>query len=115
MLVQKEQTHIEHSSIDWEDAGDGIRRKIMVYGGTVMGVYVEFKKGAVGSLHHHPHVQVSFIHSGIFEVQINGKEKILKPGDFYYTAPDIEHGVIALEGGVLIDFFAPPREDFFKK
>src|SRR3990172_7389413 len=105
MTVEKEQSHIEHSSVDWEQAGEGIRRKIMAYGDSAMGVHVEFKKGAVGVLHHHPHVQISFIHSGVFEVQVGGEKKNLRAGDFFYTAPNAEHGVVALEAGVLIDFF----------
>ena len=76
MVVQKEQLHIEHSSIEWQDAGEGVCRKVMAYGDTAMGVYVEFRKGAVGVLHHHPHVQISFVHSGVFEVQIGGEKKI---------------------------------------
>lgn len=115
MVVQKEQSHIEQLSIEWEEAGEGIRRKIMAYGDKVMGVYVEFQKGAIGILHHHPHVQISFIHSGVFEVQIDNKKKVLHAGDFYYAAPNVEHGVIALEAGVLVDFFSPVREDFLKR
>jgi quercetin dioxygenase-like cupin family protein len=115
MFVQKEQTHIEHSSIEWENAGEGIRRKVMAYGDTAMGVFVEFNKGAIGYLHKHPHVQISFIHAGKFEVQIGGENKILNKGDWYYAPSNIEHGVVALEDGVLIDFFSPLREDFLKK
>ena len=115
MTVHKEQSHIEFDSVDWENAGEGIRRKIMAYGDSAMGVYVEFKKGAVGVLHHHPHVQISFIQSGVFEVRIGDVKKTLKAGDFYYTVPDIIHGVVALDDGVLIDFFSPMREDFVKR
>ncbi len=112
MTVKRNQVFIENENSIWEVAGVGIRRKIMAYGDAAMGVYVEFKKGAKGVLHHHAHVQVSFIHSGAFEVQIGGMKKVLRAGDFFYTPPNVEHGVVAIEAGVLIDFFTPAREDF---
>jgi quercetin dioxygenase-like cupin family protein len=114
MLVQKEQLFIDFSKIDWEYPADGIRRKIMAYGDQLMAVYVEFKKGAVGALHHHPHLQITYIQSGSFDVQIDGKKERQKGGDCYYIPANAEHGVVALEDSILIDFFTPMREDFIK-
>jgi quercetin dioxygenase-like cupin family protein len=37
---------------------------------------------------------------------------VLKQGDTYYIPPHIVHGAVALEVGVLVDVFAPFREDF---
>lgn len=114
MLVQKEQLFIDFSTIDWEYPAEGIRRKIMAYGDQLMAVYVEFKKGAVGVLHHHPHLQITYIQSGSFDVQIDGKKERQKGGDCYYIPANAEHGVVALEDSILIDFFTPMREDFIK-
>lgn len=114
MLVQKEQLFIDFSTIDWEHPAEGIRRKIMAYGDQLMAVYVEFKKGAVGVLHQHPHLQITYIQSGSFDVQISGKKVRQKGGDFYYIPAHAEHGVVALEDSILVDFFTPMREDFVK-
>lgn len=61
MIVQKEQLFVQFDSIAWEDLGGGIRRKVMTYTDELMGVYVEFKRGAVGALHSHPHIQFTYI------------------------------------------------------
>ncbi len=112
MFIQKEQLFIQFDQVAWEDRGGGVRRKIMAYGDSLMGVYVEFKKDAVGALHSHPHVQWSYVQSGSFTVHIGKETRVLRAGDFYYIPPDVIHGVVALEDGVLVDAFAPMREDF---
>lgn len=112
MIVQKDQLFVKFDQIAWEDQGGGVRRKIMAYGDQIMGVHVEFKGGAVGALHSHPHVQFSYIQTGSFKVQIGDKTKVLKADDYYYIPPDVVHGVEALEDSILIDAFAPMREDF---
>ncbi|MCX7797388.1 MAG: cupin domain-containing protein [Melioribacter sp.] len=107
---------IFNDDIQWENVGEGVRRKILAYDKDLMLTAVEFKKGAVGYLHKHPHKQVSYIVSGSFEVTINGEKKIQKAGDVYFIPSNIEHGVLALEDqSLLIDVFTPYREDFIKQ
>ncbi|RYZ56943.1 MAG: cupin domain-containing protein, partial [Chitinophagaceae bacterium] len=77
-----------------------------------MMVLVRFEKGAVGTLHHHEHRQVSYVESGRFEVEIDGVKKVLQKGDCFFVAPSLVHGVVALEAGSLVDVFIPAREDF---
>ena len=38
--------------------------------------------------------------------------KILNKGDGFFAQPNIEHGVVCLDEGILIDSFTPYREDF---
>ena len=89
-----------------------MERKVLGYDEHVMMVCFRFEKGAVGSLHHHPHRQVSYVELGSFEVTIDGNTEILKTGDCYFVAPNLVHGVTALEAGMLVDVFVPYREDF---
>ena len=105
---------IENDDIAWEIVSEGLRRKIMSYDERVMMVKVEFETGAVGTLHQHYHTQISHVESGMFEVEINGERKVLKAGDAFYIPPNIIHGAVCLEAGVLIDIFSPMREDFIK-
>ena len=100
------------NEMDWEPLGGGVERKILGYDEQLMMVVVRFEKGAVGSLHHHIHRQVSYVASGKFEVTIDGDKKILEQGDSFFVAPDLVHGVVALEEGSLVDIFTPAREDF---
>ena len=108
----KEKPFINSGEIEWEVLDGGVERQILGYDDEVMMVHVRFEKGAIGSLHHHVHRQVSFVESGRFEVIIDGDKKILEKGDSFFVAPNLVHGVVALEAGSLIDVFTPARQDF---
>jgi len=103
---------IENDELLWEQVDKGVKRKIMAYNDKLMIVKVEFETGGIGSLHKHYHSQITHIESGIFEVNIDGEKKVLKAGDAFYIPPNILHGVICKDAGVLIDAFSPMREDF---
>lgn len=100
--------------MQWETVGEGVRRQIMGYDKDLMLVKVDFQKGAVGSLHAHPHSQATYVVSGKFELTIGDEKKVIEAGDGYYVAPDVLHGCVCLEPGILIDTFSPAREDFLK-
>lgn len=102
------------SALPWIDLGNGLRRQIMGYNDNIMMVKVGFQKGAIGALHHHPHAQSTYVVSGVYELKIGDETKIIKPGDGFFTSPELPHGVLCLEEGILIDTFSPVREDFLK-
>jgi quercetin dioxygenase-like cupin family protein len=106
-------THfIKDSDIEWEILDESCKRKIMAYNDDLMIVKVHFKKGGIGAIHQHIHSQGSYVESGVFEVIIGDEKKILQQGDVFFAPPDTDHGVIALEEGVLVDSFNPMRSDF---
>ena len=105
---------IENRDIPWEAMGPGMKRKIMAWDEKLMLVKVEFEAGAIGTLHQHPHSQITHVESGIFEVEIGNEKKVLSTGDAFYIPTNIMHGAVCLEDGVLIDVFSPMREDFIK-
>lgn len=102
------------SKSEWEDLGNGVSRQILGYNSQVMMVIVKFEKEAVGALHQHFHSQITYVSEGSFEVTNDNETKILKKGDGFFAQPNIEHGVVCLEEGILIDSFTPYREDFLK-
>lgn len=106
------QYFIEDKHIKWQDMSSGIKRKIMSHDNSMMIVKVAFEKDAAGTLHHHYHTQISYVETGVFEIEIDGKKQILSKGDVFHVPPDIWHGVVCKEAGVLIDIFNPAREDF---
>ncbi len=107
---------IYNNNIQWENTGEGVRRKILAYDKNLMMTAVEFKKGAIGYTHKHPHSQVTYIAKGSFEVSIENEKKVLKAGDVFFVKSNLEHGVVALdEDNLLIDVFSPCREDFLRK
>jgi quercetin dioxygenase-like cupin family protein len=99
---------------DWETVAQGVTRKILGYDDALMMVIVKFDTGAVGAMHHHPHRQVTYVAAGRFDAEIDGVKRTIKAGDSFFVAPDLVHGVVALEPGTLIDVFTPTREDFLK-
>lgn len=100
--------------MDWEPVVPGLKRKIMGYNDEIMMVQVHFETGGVGANHQHIHSQTTYVVSGEFEVNIDGKKQILKTGDGFYVAPNLDHGAVCLSEGILIDVFSPVREDFLK-
>ena len=103
-----------NENVKLTDLGGGVSRKILAYNDSLMSVEVRFDKGAVGAVHTHPHVQISYVLEGKFEANIGGEIKIISKGDTYVTEPDVPHGVTCLEEGALLDIFTPKREDFLK-
>jgi quercetin dioxygenase-like cupin family protein len=100
--------------IPWEPADKGITRQIIGYDGQIMMVKVKFEEGAIGAAHTHYHTQVTYVASGKFEFTVGGEKKVIKEGDGIYMEPDVLHGCVCLEAGVLIDCFSPMRESFIK-
>ncbi len=100
--------------IAWETVGEGVRRQIMGYDDRIMLVNVEFDKGGIGPMHQHHHSQVTYVISGQFDLTIGDETKRMKGGDAFYIPPNVMHGAICVEKGVLIDVFSPIREDFME-
>lgn len=93
-------------------AGEGVTRKILAHSENIMVCEMHFEKGAVGAPHSHPHEQVSYVISGKFEFTIGGKKIVVGPGDTTYKQPNVVHGAVCLEEGVMLDIFTPERKDF---
>ncbi len=102
------------SGLKWESTDDGVRRMILGFNADIMMVRVEFQRGAVGYLHSHPNRQVTYVESGLFEVEIGERKEQLVAGDSFIVDADVKHGVKALEAGCLVDVFTPAREDFLQ-
>jgi quercetin dioxygenase-like cupin family protein len=110
-MIQSKIFQVEEET-PWEDLGDGIQRKVMGYGDQAMLVKVKFEIGAIGQLHEHPHIQVSYVESGSFEATIGDEVKLLAKGDGFYVPSHVVHSVVCKDAGILIDVFTPHRADF---
>lgn len=96
------------------NADQGITRQFVGYDDSIMMVKVIFGKGAIGKEHKHIHAQTTYVVSGKFEMTIGNETKILQTGDGFYIEPNIIHGCVCLEAGILVDVFSPIREDFYE-
>jgi len=95
-----------------QDLGDGVSRRVLAHGGSRMAVEGSFEPGASGPMHHHVHEQLTYVLSGRFRFTIGDETHEVGAGDTLYKKPDIVHGCICLEKGVLLDTFTPQRQDF---
>lgn len=105
---------LHNDELELKDLGNGCARKVLSYSKDIMMVEVHFAEGARGDVHSHPHTQCTYVRSGLFEFSVNGENVIVGPGDSLCFAPNISHGSLCLEAGILIDCFTPAREDFLK-
>lgn len=94
--------------------GEHITRQVLSDHPDLMVVAFRFEEaGAVGALHHHSHVQSTYVESGRFRFTLGETVQDFGPGDSFVIPSDQWHGCICLEPGTLIDSFTPRRDDFF--
>ena len=75
--------------------------------------YIEMTPGAVVPVHSHPHEQLGYVVWGTIALDVAGDVTVLGPGDGYTLAGGVEHsGTAGFEGCLVIDVFAPVREDY---
>jgi quercetin dioxygenase-like cupin family protein len=91
---------------------EGIRM-CPLFGERAMLNWIELAPGSVVPLHSHDNEQLGFVISGQITLTIGGEEHVLREGDGYTMPGGIEHqGVAGPEGCVVVDVFAPVREDY---
>ena len=101
-----------HSEAALRDLGGGVSRRVLAHTEQLMVVEVHFEEGGVGSVHTHPHCQNTYVLSGRFRFTVDGEPVEVGPGDTLAFPSGVPHGTVCLEKGVLLDMFAPMREDF---
>ena len=111
-MKRNSEKYILTDSMEWEELGGGVSRKMLGYDNQIMMVQVKFEAGAVGTPHQHFHTQTTYCAQGKFEFTIDGEKQIVNSGDGVYIEPNLLHSAICLEEGMLIDVFSPVREDF---
>ncbi len=106
---------IHHDSpSEWMVSGPGAQRRILCESKDLMMVEFRFDKDGEGLPHNHPHVQTTYVTSGLFEFTISGETKTLGPGDGLSIPSNAVHSCVCLEKGVLVDAFSPRRDDFME-
>jgi quercetin dioxygenase-like cupin family protein len=74
---------------------------------------VELDPGAVVPEHHHEHEQLGLVLAGSVQFRIADETRELGPGGTWTIPSNVPHEVVAgPEGAVVIDVFAPVREDW---
>ena len=95
------------------EAGENVTRQVLADHPDLMVVAFNFgAEGAEGALHHHVHVQSTFVESGRFRFTVEGEATEIGPGDSFVIPSNAVHGCVCLEPGRLVDSFTPRRDDF---
>ena len=111
-MTEKYARWVPHETAEAQFGGEGVTRRVLAYTDGLMCVENTFEKGAVGSLHSHPHTQITYVVSGVFAFTIDGEQQIVRKGDSMLKEHGIIHGCTCLEEGILLDIFTPMRKDF---
>ncbi len=111
-IPERHEQWVFHQDTLPQEAAPGVTRRVLAYADQLMCVENFFEKGAVGSLHSHPHTQITYVVSGAFEFTIGDETKVVRAGDSMLKEDGVRHGCVCLEEGILLDIFTPAREDF---
>ena len=112
MKSEKNKVWTFNEQIELEPCGEGVERKILSYTDELMCVENHFVKGGIGTLHQHPHTQITYVVSGTFEFTIGDEKKTVHAGDTMLKKDGVVHGCVCLEEGILLDIFNPMRQEF---
>lgn len=91
---------------------EGVRLKTLAHGErTLLGEF-HFDRGAVVPVHEHPQEQTGYLVSGRLLFEVAGQPLEAVPGTGWSIAGGVRHGAQALEESVVVEVFAPVREDY---
>jgi quercetin dioxygenase-like cupin family protein len=93
----------------------GIYRRTMATTSKMMLCEFFIERERIVPQHQHPHDQVGYVVFGKLELTVAGETRVCLPGDTYQIAGGIEHGAVALVDTLVIEVFAPPREEYLPK
>jgi quercetin dioxygenase-like cupin family protein len=91
---------------------DGIAARVLHGDELTLGL-VELEPGIVLPEHRHANEQLGMVVEGSIRFTIAGETRELAPGGTWCIPGDTPHSAeVGPDGAVVIDFFAPPREDW---
>lgn len=114
-MTTKNQHWVPYEEVSVQDMGAGLHRRILAFGDDLMCVENAFDTGAVGALHSHPHTQITYVVSGVFDFHIAEETRRVKAGDSMFVSGGIVHGCDCLKNGAILDIYTPMRDDFLKQ
>ena len=102
---------VNWQTVPTERIADGVERQV-IWGEKSTLARFRFGKGTHVARHDHASEQVTCVIEGALRMQLEGRDLQIGSGEVLVIPPDVEHEVWFLEDSVVIDFFAPPRDDW---
>ena len=101
----------------WHEVLPGVRRRILTHGQGVMMVLYHIAPGTTFPMHTHPHVQAGTFLEGGGRFRVGDQTYAVRQGSSYSIAGGVPHELVTDTTGpsVVLDVFAPDREDFAKE
>ena len=90
----------------------GVNFDVLAMGQKSMVTKMNYKVGDNVPKHSHPNEQSGYVISGKYRIQYQNYNEILLPGDSYSIPENIEHSLVVIEAGEVIDVFTPIRQDY---
>jgi len=90
----------------------GVDFVLLSHGPESMVTKMLYKKEDAPPLHKHPNEQSGYVLSGKYKIIINNVGHEIGPGDSYSIPRDVEHSMLIMEPGEVLDFFTPPRKNY---
>jgi len=103
--------HINWDQVPAEKLNDKFVRKL-AWDGEIMIGQTLVEKGYVVPLHAHENQQVTFVTSGIWRFQLEGRTVEVGPNEMIFIPANVPHTAEAVETLVAYDVFTPPRQDW---
>jgi len=115
MIPEKIKHFFNENDLETEIVEGDIER-VVYTGENIQTILYHFPPHKVFPVHSHDeHEQLGYLVSGKMGFMVGGEERMLMPGDFYRAPIGVEHNAWTLdEPSVLLDFFAPPRDDLVR-
>ena len=114
-IVPVESAVISPDEQPWQDAGNGIRRKVY-FNDRLTVALIEVSAGdtrPAPPVHRHPHDQIGYVMEGRALVTLGDRTQEIGPGGVYVVTSNMPHGLKPLTSSlVLLEAFTPTREDF---
>ena len=95
----------------WVPMVDGVQRRTLVHGASMMQMLVRLAAGSYLPEHKHTQEQIAYVIEGRLCFWVAGEPKEVGAGESLYLESDVPHAVDVLETALVLDTFSPPRED----
>lgn len=86
----------------------------LIHGRNITVARIRLAKYASVPEHSHVSEQICMVQSGALRFVVAGQECIVRAGESLAIPPETPHSAEALENSVVIDVFAPRREDWLR-
>jgi quercetin dioxygenase-like cupin family protein len=96
-----------------EQINDLIKRQA-IHGDSMTICRMEMQVGAVVGSHSHHNEQISTVQSGSVKFTVDGQDVVMKAGDVLQIHSNRVHSAQALEESIVIETFAPRRDDWIR-